>query len=180
MRHAVVASIILLLTSALDATAQTTANADAAVRALVSPRPIFMTATGETNFGVVTGADIANVTGTAVINPKSPGAGQSTAVFSVSGEPNTLVVVTCRGSLILTLSSNSSHAMRFEPTVTHSTDLGSPGGAGQGCNGGGTFSSTLGGGGELYMWLGGSLSVHSHNPPTAGMYTGIYTHTISY
>jgi hypothetical protein len=180
MRHAVVASIILLLTGALDATAQTTANADAAVRALVSPRPIFMTATGETNFGVVTGADVANVTGTAVINPNSPGTGQSTAVFSVSGEPNTRVVVNCRGSLILTLSSNSAHAIRFEPNVAQSYDLGNPFGAGPGCNGAGTFGSTLGGAGELYMWLGGYLLVHTHNPPTAGTYSGIYTLTISY
>lgn len=179
MRRAVLASLLILPIAASSAAAQTAASAEAPVRAVVAPRPIFMAATGETNFGIVAGADVTNATGTAVLNPTALTAGQSTAMFTASGEPNTNVVVTCRGSLIL-FHSNGSHAMRFEPAVSASHDAGNPA-AGMLCNGAaGSFPSALNGNGELYMWLGGYLFVHSHNPPTAGMYRGIYTLSISY
>jgi hypothetical protein len=181
MRHAAVASILLLVTGPLTATAQTMATEDAPVQAAVALRPISMTRAGITDFGIVTGADVANVTGTAVISPNAPGLGQSTAMFSISGEPNTGVTVTCGAPAFLFLNTDPSHSMTFEGVVAHSTDQTNQGGARAECFGGsGTFSAMLSGTGDVHAWLGGQLRVRSHNPPTAGAYSGTYKLVVSY
>jgi len=181
MRHAVFASLLLLSTGALSASAQSSTFAEAPVRVQVAPRPISMTANGATDFGLVAGADIINGGVTAIIDPRARGAGQSTATFLVNGEPNTRVTVSCRAFADL-LTADRSHSLRFDPDVVHSTDGTNQAGAGSGCAAGigFSFNQVLNAHGELHMWLGGRLSSIFENPPTAGAYSGAYTLTIAY
>jgi hypothetical protein len=180
MRYAIVTSLLSLLTGALSAAAQTTASADALVRAAVANRPISMTVAGETNFGTVTGADVVFGSGTAILNPNAPGGGQSTAMYNVSGEPNTAVNVSCQGLVFLNLSTNPVDQMAFESNVAQSPDPGNQAGAAVGCGAGGFFTAVLNTIGGLHMWLGGRLHVNTNSPPTAGAYSGMYTLTVSY
>ena len=180
MRYAAVASVLLLTTGALSVTAQTTALAGAPVRAAVGNRPLSMTSAGVTDFGSVTGADVVTGSGSAAINAVAPGPGQSTAMFSIAGEPNVAVSVTCGPALPLILSSDGSQFIYFLPFVVHSTNPANQLGAFGGCTAASAFFTPLGADGALHLWLGGNLNIGSHNPPTAGLYTSTYTISIAY
>jgi len=180
MRHLIRASLLLLPTAAINASAQTSASAVAGVRATVGNRAITMAVVGETNFGAVLNADVVNGGRTAVLNPRAPGAGQSVARYIVSGEANAPVTLSCQSGVQLTLSSNPSDYIGFEPAVVQAWELSEQHLAIDGCAPGFSLGSSLSSSGQLNIWLGGRLQPGAPNPPTAGAYAGTYTISVAY
>ncbi len=167
MRKLILTTLALAVL-AVPAAAQTSAQADATVRARVYA-PITIAATGGNIGGGIMDLGVVSTAGGVLSIPASNAA--SAVLFTVGGEAGVPITITTTvnplisGANSLTLTPN----WLWDPTSTN------PGGAGAAALPGSVSLSPTG---AYYMWLGGSVTIPAAQ--AAGTYTGTVRVAVAY